>query len=269
MRADGDANEPSPGGRNNSSSLRRAIKVLNVIAEVQEREGKDCNLAQLSKEADVARSTAHRLLAPLIEAGLVAQTSAGYRLGQHTAYLGGIYLDQLDLRSTARDHLESLVERTGETAHLVLRTGTEMTYIDKVESPMALRMYSRVGGRMPMYCTGAGKALLAHLPDSVVAEIIHKGLARRTPTTIVTGEELRRELAETRTRGYSVDEEENEPGIRCVGAVVFDQTDAPVAAISVTGPENRLTKSLVSEFGSMVAAEAEAVSRRLGCSKYP
>ncbi|MEU6409758.1 IclR family transcriptional regulator [Microbispora sp. NPDC046933] len=253
--------------RNNSSSLRRAIHVLNEIAAWQSDGGQDCALPELSKRLSMSKSTVHRLLAPLIDAGLVEQSPYGYRLGQHTAYLGGIYLDRLDLRSVAREHLESLVASTGETAHLVLHSGTEMTYIDKVESPAALRMHSRVGVRMPLYCTGAGKALLAYLP-AVVDEVIARGLPSRTPTTIVDGEELRRDLARTRERGYSVDEVENEPGIRCVGAVVFGRDGRPAAAISLSGPENRLTRELVPRLGPMVAAEADRISKRLGSSRF-
>jgi DNA-binding IclR family transcriptional regulator len=253
--------------RNDSSSLRRAIQVLDEIAEWQAAGRPGRTLAGLAEGLGMSRSTVHRLLAPLVDAGLVERSPSGYRLGRHTAYLGGIYLDGLDLRSLAREHLESLVARTGETAHLVVRSGTEMTYIDKVESPAALRMHSRVGGRMPLYCTGAGKALLAFLPDDVTREVIAEGLVARTPTTIVDGAELRRDLALIRERGYSVDEVENEPGIRCIGAVVFGRDGRPAAAISLSGPANRLTADVVPRFGPMVAAEAGRISRRLGSGR--
>lgn len=262
-RPDGDA--PA---RNNSSSLRKAIQVLNEVAATQTGDREECTLAELSQTLGMARSTVHRLLTPLMDAGLVEQSQSGYRLGQHCAYLGGIYLDRLDLRAIAHDYLESLVAKTGETAHLVLHSGLEMTYIDKVESPSALRMYSRVGGRMPLYCTGAGKALLAYLPDATLDAVIAAGLARRTPHTITDGANLRQDLATIRARGYAIDEIENELGIRCVGAVVFGPDGSPAAAISLSGPENRLTTGLVPKLGTMVAAEADAISRRLGANGY-
>lgn len=250
--------------RNNSSSLRRAIQVLNEIAASQADGGEECTLAELSRTLGMARSTVHRLVAPLLDAGLIEQSPSGYRLGQHCAYLGGIYLDRMDLRSLAHEHLARLVTKTGETAHLVLRSGLEMTYIDKVESPSALRMYSRVGGRMPLYCTGAGKALLAYSSDAVVDAVIAAGLSRRTPGTITDGVRLRQDLVKIRARGYSVDEIENELGIRCVGAAVFGPDGWPAAAISVSGPDSRLTARIAPRLGALVAAEADAISRRLG-----
>lgn len=250
--------------RNNSSSLRRAIHVLDEIAACQAAGGEECTLAGLSRTLGMARSTVHRLVAPLVDAGLIEQSPSGYRLGLHCAYLGGIYLDRMDLRSLAHEHLARLVAKTGETAHLVLRSGLEMTYIDKVESPSALRMYSRVGGRMPLYCTGAGKALLAYSSDEVVDTVIAAGLPRRTPGTITDGDRLRRELAKIRARGYSVDEIENELGIRCVGAAVLGPDGSPAAAISVSGPDSRLTARIAPRLGALVSAEADVVSRRLG-----
>jgi len=249
--------------RNNSSSLRRAIQVLNEIAASEADSGEECTLAELSRTLGMARSTVHRLAAPLLDAGLIEQSQSGYRLGQHCAYLGGIYLDQVDLRSLAHEHLAHLVAKTGETAHLVLRSGLEMTYIDKVESPSALRMYSRVGGRMPLYCTGAGKALLAYSSDAIIDAVIAAGLPRRTPNTITDGARLRKDLAKIRARGYSVDEVENEPGIRCVGAAVFGPDGSPVAAISLSGPDNRLTARIAPRLGVLVAAESGAISRRI------
>ncbi|SEB54571.1 transcriptional regulator, IclR family [Paramicrobacterium humi] len=262
-----DSPTPPTTKRNSSLSLRRAIAVLDALARIVERCGRGGSLQDLTEETGLARSTLHRLLAPLTEAGLVERSDdKTYGIGPFAAYLGGLYLEQLDLREIVRPHLQKLNELTGETANLLLRTGTEVIYIDKIESRAVLRMHSRVGGRMPIYCTSAGKALLAHLPEDVLEEVVNAGLPRRTPTTIVDAHELRRELDKIRECGYAVDDVENEPGIRCVGAAIFDRNGRPTAAISIAGPDNRVTRDVLLELGTIVSGEAALISQRLSAS---
>ena len=206
--ADGmDRGEPAgrAAPRNRSSSLRRAIAVLDFVADFQNHKG-GLRLGDLAVGLGLPKSTLVRLLAPLIESGLVsmAADTGRYRLGPRTAYLGGIYLEQLDLRSTARDVLADLVSQSGETAHLVVRDGLEIVYIDKVESPKATSVSSRIGSRQPLYCTAVGKAFLAHLPELFIMDVEAAGMLARTPNTLTTHAELRRELALVSARGYSV-----------------------------------------------------------------
>jgi len=156
------------------------------------------------------------------------------------------------------------MEKTGETVHLAILDENEVLYINKIESLKTIRMYSRVGRRGPVYCTGVGKALLAFQPSHKIEEIIASGLAPQTEHTIVDPETLRRHLADVRARGYAIDNEEIEIGLRCVAAPVRDHSGNVIASISVAGPSQRLTKERLISFSPDVIATADTVSQRLG-----
>jgi IclR family acetate operon transcriptional repressor len=160
--------------------------------------------------------------------------------------------------------MRALAESTGETAHLGRLSGTDVVYIEKVESSHAVRMYSRVGDTMPAYSTGVGKAILAFLDDAEVDRHLPGELAPRAANTITDRGRLREELARTRERGFSLDDIENEDGIRCTGAPVFDHSGLVQAAISVAGPATRMTPDRLQELGPMVRAHADVVSARVG-----
>jgi DNA-binding IclR family transcriptional regulator len=255
---------PAASTRNRSSSLRRALTIIDFVAEFTGESGGP-RLAEISAGVGLNKTTILRLLAPLLEDGLITYkaNSGRYRLGPRTAYLGSVYLERLDLRDIARETLVALVEESGETAHLVVLEGLEVVYVDKVESASQVRMYSRVGSRLPAFCTSVGKAFLAHLPDSMIPRVAENGMPRRTPNTITTEEGLRAELETIREQGFAVDDVENELGIRCVGAPVFDYTHAPVAAISISGPDTRVTPDRVPELGGLISRAAVELSGQL------
>jgi DNA-binding IclR family transcriptional regulator len=250
--------------RNRSSSLRRALLIVDFIAEFP-GEAAGPRLAEISAGIGLNKTTILRLMAPLLEEGLLTYKpdTARYGLGPRTAYLGTVYLERLDLRDVAHDILAALVEESGETAHLVILDGFEVVYVDKVESPSQVRMYSRLGSRLPAYSTSVGKAFLAYLPDSTIRRVAENGMPRRTPHTITTEEGLRAQLARIREQGFAVDDVENELGIRCVGAAVLDHTDTPVAAISISGPDTRVTPDRVPALGRLVSEAAVDLSKRL------
>ena len=139
-----------------------------------------------------------------------------------------------------------------------------VVYLEKVESPLAVRMHSEVGAMNPLYCTGLGKALLAFSSADLINSVCARPLEPRTMRTITTAEGLREDLARIRDRGYSIDDVENEEGIRCVGAPIFGHDGTPIAAISLAGPVNRITLEAVDDLGPKVAEAALDVSRRLG-----
>jgi DNA-binding IclR family transcriptional regulator len=259
----GNAAPSSP--RNNSTSLRRALGILLLLGE-DAADTRGATLTELADRLDLNKSTLLRLLAPLREASLIEQDpeTGRYRLGWRTAQLGHSYLDRLDLRTAAHDVLNRLMIDTSETTHLVIPDLPDLIYVDKVEAAQPVRMYSRIGSRQPAYCTAAGKALLAHAGEAAVRLVIEHGLPGRTPNTRTTAEELRAELAAVLERGYGIDDIENEPDIRCVGAAIFDHSGAPACAISVSGPASRITRDRVPELGRLVVAAAEEISRRLG-----
>ncbi|HZR93698.1 MAG TPA: IclR family transcriptional regulator [Gaiellaceae bacterium] len=246
-----------------SQTLDRALAALVHIGECGAR---GLTLAECSASLGYSKPTAHRILRTLAARGFlrVDRERGLYSLGPANLRLGMAFLDQLDLRSEALPILRQLREQTGETVHLGVLDRHDVVYIEKVESEHAVRMFSRIGSTMPAYSTGVGKAILASLPPDELEQALPERLEARTPRTIVDRAKLRRHLAEVRRRGYSTDDIENEDGIRCVGAPVFDHSGHVCAGISVAGPATRVTPERFAELGLLVQEAAATISWRLG-----
>jgi DNA-binding IclR family transcriptional regulator len=229
-------------GKSNRYNIRvvdRAISVLNVLAD-----GKPRTLTELSKEIDISSSTMFRLLATLLSHNLVQQenSTGQYRLGLTCLELARAYSTGNEIRRIARPVLEALRNVTKETVHLAVLDELEIIYLEKLEGLHAIGlMSSRVGRRAPTYCTGIGKALLAQIDSDLVASQLKEiKLKKFTDMTIVDEKELLGHLELVRNRGYALDLGEHENDVRCVAAPVFDQTGKAVAAISVSGPKDRI-----------------------------
>lgn len=243
------------GGR----AIERAAAVLMELAH----HPKGITLSELSRRTGVAIGTLHRTLAILRGVDLVRETSDGrVALGAGTAVLAGAFFDGLDIRSEARPLMSEIATRTGETVHLGVLSSPNIVYIEKLDSPSAVRMVSRIGGTNPVVTTGIGKAILAFSPEDVVSRVISD--SRLILGELVDAGELRAELQATVERGFSTDPEANEPGIWCVGAPIFDNSGVPVAGLSVSTPTHRFDRAGESELGAYVSAMAAEISRRMG-----
>ncbi|WP_324715865.1 IclR family transcriptional regulator [Carboxydochorda subterranea] len=243
--------------------MERAFQLLDALAR------SDAGVSELARTTGLHKATVHRLLRTLRELGLVEVGPDGtrYRLGLRLLELGGRVLARLDLRDVARPYLMELRDRTRLTVHMAILNGTEVVYIEKLDSPANLRMASFVGTRNPAYCTALGKAILAALPEGELESVLAMTrLLPRTPNTITSRGALREELAAARARGYAIDNVENEEGIRCVGAPVYGHTGRVVASISVSGPIFSVTMEGIDELGQLVGDTAQQISRALG---YP
>lgn len=253
----GDSSQPS-------GSAKALVKGLRLVGLIADNPG-GLRLAEITDRGDVAKGTAIRLLETLVDAELLRVDAAGvYRLGPTCAIWGSTFLGNLQLREQAGDLLDRLTERTGETCHLGLPDGVRVLYVARAESPHSIRMVSRTGSTNPLYSTGLGKAILAWSDPATVDAVIAAGLEPHTPTTITDPDELRREIGRIRRRGYSIDNVENEDGVRCVGAPVFDHEARVAGGLSVAGPTTRMTAERLREYGPEVVATAEELSRRLG-----
>jgi IclR family acetate operon transcriptional repressor len=261
------ARDQPASGRNQSSSLRRALSIVDYVE--QHGGGRGVSLTELSDALVLNKSTILRLVAPLLETRLLHRDpeTGRFRLGLGALRLGQAYLSTLDLRSVASAQLRALQRASGLTVHLVVYDTGYVVYIDKVENETNVRMGSRVGSRVPAYCTAVGKAILAYLPDDEVAAVVARGLPAITPHTITAPDRLRTELHRIADRGYAVDDRENELEVRCVAAPIFDHTDQVVGALSVSGLTSRMTTARVRELAPLVARAGRAVSRELGSSR--
>lgn len=246
--------------------LDRALAVIETLA----KDSDEKSLSEISEMVALHKSTAHRLLMVLEGHRLVLRNprTGRYRLGLKLFELGSRTIAGTDLREHARPYLQRVMLATGETVHLCMFDNGEVLYVDKVEPQKIVRLSSAIGRRSPAYCTAVGKAILAHLPAEEVTDGINRfGLQRRTKWTITTPAELQADLAATRSRGYAIDNEENEEGVRCIGAAVLDCSGRPIAAISVSGPAFSITRDKLTLVSGPVIAAAHGLSSELGYGK--
>lgn len=248
-----------------SKTIVKGLQVLELLGERPQ----GMTLAEISQLAELPKPTALRVLRTLTDGHMVrTDGDERYRLGAQCLVLGTAFLETLDLRDEAKGVLEELSERTEETCHLGVMDGTRVVYIEKVESPRSVRMYSRVGLTNPLHSAALGKAMLAFSPPEVVEKVLAGPLERRTQHTTVDRDGLREELARIRRRGYAIDDVENEEGIRCVAAPVFDHEGDVAAGMSVSGPKYRLSLETLETFSGYVTDAAEQLSARLGSSEH-
>jgi DNA-binding IclR family transcriptional regulator len=174
--------------------------------------------------------------------------------------------EELDVITAARPHMTALMEATAETVNLALFDGDGIIYVDQVaNSNSFLRMFTRVGTRAPLHCTGVGKACMACLPEDYVSEYWPTAeKTRYTDKTIVDETILRKELKTIKRQGYAVDNEEMELGVRCVASAIRRDKDNVVAAVSISGPSSRVTPERASHIGKLVRQAANRISADLG-----
>lgn len=243
--------------------LDRALAALDVLAASPT----ECSLAELCATLKLHKSTVHRLMMVLEQHRLVDKNpdTGRYRLGLKLFEFGSKAFGAVDLRRHARPHLDWLQREFGETVFFCMLDDGQVFYIEKVESQQSVRTACMVGSRAPAYCTAVGKAMLAELPEAEVNEIIRRwGLKAITANTITTSSALKAELRAIRSRGYAIDNEEKEEGLRCVSAAVRGDSGKLLAALSVSGPAFRVTKERVPEIGKAVMQAASELSQELG-----
>lgn len=245
-------------------TLHRGLDLLEALAA-----GGEATVASLSERLGLARSTTHRLLATLAARGFVRQDAetGRYLVGIRTFEVGAAFLAQNQIKDLARPILRELNQQFNETIALAVLDGHEAVYVDVVESNQTLRTFARIGARVPLYCTGVGKALLL---GSTPAELARYARAQAftafTPATHTTLEALQKDLQRAQEAGYVLDREEYLIGVRCGAAPVHNHAGQVVAALSISGPVYRFVEKFWLTAAASVAAAARELSRALG---YP
>jgi DNA-binding IclR family transcriptional regulator len=243
-----------------------AAKALDLLSAFSLTEPR-LSLAALATRTGIPRPTAFRLLTTLEQAGFVSKTGGEYQLGIKCFVLGNIVGATLDLRERARPHLDALRDTTGETVHLAVLDGWQVLYLERLQSPHPIGfMRSRIGAIVPAYCTSLGKTLLAFKPSEIVGDWLSaEPLKTMTRHTITQPQRLLKELRAIRERGYALDEQEHEIGVRCIAAPVWNHAREVVAAISVAGPADRMPRPLAdSDMCRIIVATAAAISTEMG-----
>jgi DNA-binding IclR family transcriptional regulator len=242
--------------------IDRVVGLLGCFSSEQ----RELTLSELAEKVDISRPTALRLLSSLTHHRLLQQDpeTKRYRLGLGLFELGNVAATSLTLVEVSAPRLQELVRITGETANLAVMDEGMATYVAKVEGSFSMRIASRVGLRVPCHCAGLGKVLLAYDEEAVEQHYSAEPFPRRTARTITTARRLQAELERIRQRGYAMDDEEFEDGVRCIAAPVFDHSGSAVAAMSVSGPVGRITDDVAAEWSEHLIGMAQDLSAALG-----
>jgi IclR family transcriptional regulator, acetate operon repressor len=244
-------------------SVERAIAVLQCFSRQKPERG----VNELSREMGLHKSIVSRLVVTLERGGLLSRNpdTGRYRLGIELLTLASEVASFLDVREVARPVLRALAESCQETVNIAVLDGRQVVDIDQfVVQTRRTMTLGWVGRRMPVHCTAAGKVLLAYLSAAQLEDVLSAGLERLTPTTMVDGEELKRQVREARERGFATSLGELEEGMNAVAAPVHDRHGRVECAVSVAGPAYRLTPAQVSQTAISLMAATEKISRQLG-----
>ncbi|MFI5614208.1 IclR family transcriptional regulator [Amycolatopsis sp. NPDC051903] len=241
-----------------TQAIRRALGVLRLLKD----EGGELSLSAIARKLDLTTGTTYRVVGALSADGLVTHNprTDSYHLGP-----GAILLGQAAQRVHGLHRALPVIEQvnadTGESVNLTIREGTESVVLLRAQSTLPLRFEQHPGARFPLYATASGKVILAHSPDAeAYLANLPEQLTAVTSHTLATRADLARELAETRERGYSIDDEENVDGVRCVGAGVLDDRGLARAAVVIQVPTVRLPKDRIPELGARAVAAAAEIA---------
>jgi IclR family transcriptional regulator, KDG regulon repressor len=260
--------EPRPIARPPARGAKRLSSVGTAVALLKcfSAEEYELGVSELSRKLGVAKSTVHRLARTLIVDGMLEQNPENekYRLGIALFGLGALVRRRMNLSSEARQDLFALRQATRETVQLAILDGTDIMFVYNLESTQAIRVNSDIGVRKPALTSASGRAIMAFQPDEVVAAALAMAPVRRTAKTEIEPARLRKLLAEVRQRGYAIEDEESEAGMRAIAAPVRGAGGGVVGSVAVAGPVQRLSKEVLSRFAPELIKTAEAISVRLG-----
>jgi IclR family KDG regulon transcriptional repressor len=247
----------------NVQTLDRTLDIIELLATSPQGMG----VTEIGLKLQLHKSTVHRLINALAHRGYIEkeQKTGQYKIGLKFIEISSLYLHQLELKTEAAPIMRRLAELTGLVTHLAILDETDVVYIEKVDVVQSLRLYSHIGRRIPVYCSALGKVLLsgqsAMRQQQILQSINYKPY---TENTIQNQESLFSEIQKTTQRGWAVDNEEHEAGIRCIAAPVRDFTRKVIAAISISGDRNTLTAEQDEKYNAMVMDAADAISKRMG-----
>jgi IclR family KDG regulon transcriptional repressor len=242
----------------NVRAVERAMRILSAF----DGEHGDRGVSEVAQLTGLHKATTHRIMMTLLNGGFLERAPDGerFRLGTRLVELGLGALRGLDLRQVAFPYMQQLVERFDETCDLGIFDRGMVLYVEVVHSQHSLTIAARIGRRLPAYCTASGRVFLAFLPPEVVEPLLREPLAACTEKTTTSLARLREELEATRQRGYALDDEEFEDGIRAVSAPIRDIDGNVIAALSMPGPVHRMPPQRTSEIIDALLEATDAIS---------
>ena len=250
----------------NTKTIGSVIKAIEILEELAESE-KGLGLTEISSRLNYGVSATYHLLNTLKLHNIIEQNkkTKKYRIGVGLFRISSKAKSQYSLANLAMPFLDKLRAIVDETSNLLVLDGYEVLYIAQSESTKLLKMFTQLGAKAPLYCTGGGKAILAYKPLSFQELALSKiNFIKYTENTIVTADGLRKEFETIKKQGYSIDNEEREEGITCVAAPIFDCYGEVIAAVSISGPSYRIKEKDLNSIISSVVLTAKEISANLG-----
>ena len=247
---------------NGAKSLQRIFQIIDLL-----KAHRELRLQEIADALGLCKSTAHRLTFQLCRSGYLSKNSETktYQLGMKFLDISSHIIDNLDIRELAKPGIRRLNELTQETIHLALLMDRQVIYVDKQESPRAIRMYSQIGKVAPLYCTGVGKAVLAFQAPEKIDELLESvELQRFTANTLTDRESLLRELASIRRNGFAMDREEHELHVGCIAAPVRDYTQEVIGSISITAVLHQMKTEALVKHKDLLMDVCMEISQGLG-----
>ena len=247
---------------NTVQSLDRALTILEALAGAG-----GIGLSALAGRLEQSPATVYRVLTTFQTHGIAELDPAAqaWHIGPKAFLIGSAFLRRTSVVERARPVLRELMEATGETANLGIARGDEVLFLSQVETHASIRAFFPPGTTSPLHASGIGKALLSRFEEGRLADYLARArLTRFTAATLTDPGSLRADLERTRARGYALDNEEKNEGMRCVAAAVLDAFGEPVAGLSVSGPSARLSEAGAERIGALVRGAAQRLSEGLG-----
>lgn len=249
----------------NSNLIKSLMKAVDVI-DLLSVEG-ELGISEISKRLGITKSNSYRLVATLKEKGLITQnmSTQKYSNAMKLFEIGNRVVERMGLRRQAQFYLKELAEKTNETVNIAILDEKEIVYIDKIESSATIKVDLSIGKRLPVYCTGLGKIILAYMDKFKRDEIIRDiEFVKYTDKTVRDIEELKDELGIINYRGYSIDDEEYVEGLKCYAAPIFDFNENPIAAVSVAIPKYRFENFNEADLLDALLDTSSNISEKMG-----
>lgn len=244
-----------------SQTIRAVERALDVLLCFS-KQTPELSLTQIADQVGINKSTVHRLLATLEKKRFIERdtVTGGYRLGINMLQMAYLTLEHNDLRRITGSYLHRISEQYRETVNLSILDGTDVVYLDVVESNQRVKLAAATGQRLPAFCTASGKAILAFSPDDVVQQVMESGMPRYTHNTLVSPESFIENLNLTREQGFALSLQEFEEGINAIAVPILDHNKQPIASVAVAGPSHRLTLDKMIEIGPKILATVREIS---------
>ncbi|GAA4707578.1 IclR family transcriptional regulator [Brevibacillus fulvus] len=244
------------------SSLSNALRILRSYSLEKPSQG----ITEIAASLQLGKSTVHRLVSTLVSEGFLVkdEKTKKYRLGYSVLALSGVITSTLDIYTESLPIIRKLVDHVGETAHIAILDGCEVIYVMKIECNHHVRFLTHVGRRNPLHCTSSGKVLLAHQEPAFFDRLLQKGLVKHSHNTITDPVALREHLQKIKENGYATSYEELLEGVHSIAAPIRDYTGQVIAAVTIVGPKQRLTRAKIPFLVKKVKEASREISEKMG-----